>query len=85
MIEISTVFDQIHFLLELKNASGDERIIMLEYITRGQTDCIGDIARKIYHHIFPLLIPDLAYFEDRSLVLHINFHFGYLFVEKKPL
>ena len=71
MMELSSVFNRIHFLLELKNASGDDRIIMLEYITPGQMACIGEIARRIYHHTFPLLIRDLAYFEDRSLVLSI--------------
>ena len=69
MMELSRVFNQIHFLLELKNASGDDRIIMLKYITPGQMACIGEIARRIYHHTLPLLIPDLAYFEDRSLML----------------
>ena len=73
MMELSSVFNRIHFLLELKNASADDRIIMLEYITLGQMDCIGEIARRIYHHTFPLLIGDLAYFEDRSLVLCVLF------------
>ena len=73
MMELSSVFNRIHFLLELKNASGDDRIIMLEYITPGQMACIGEIARRIYYHTFPLLIQDLAYFEDRSLVLSILF------------
>ena len=73
MMELSSIFNQIHFLLELKNASGDDRIIMLEYITPGQMACIGEIARRIYHHTFPLLIRDLAYFEDRSLVLRVLF------------
>ena len=73
MMELSSVFNRIHFLLELKNASGDDRIIMLEYITPGQMACIGEIARRIYHHTFPLLIRDLASFEDRSLVLRILF------------
>ena len=71
MMELSSVFNRIHSLLELKNASGDDRIIMLEYITPGQMACIG--ARRIYHHTFPLLIRDLAYFEDRSLVLRVLF------------
>ena len=71
MIELSSVFNRIHFLLELKTASGDDRIIMLEYITQGQMACIGEIARRIYHHTFSLLIRDLAYFEDRSLVLGV--------------
>ena len=73
MMELSSVFNRIHFLLELKNASGDDRIIMLEYITPGQMACIGEIALRIYHHTFPLLIRDLAYFEDRSLVLCVLF------------
>ena len=73
MMELSSIFNRIHFLLELKNASGDDRIIMLEYITPGQMACIGEIARRIYHHTFPLLIRDLAYFEDRSLVLRVLF------------
>ena len=72
-MELSSVFHRIHFLLELKNASGDDRIIMLEYITPGQMACIGEIARRIHHHTFPLLIQDLAYFEDRSLVLCVLF------------
>ena len=72
-MELSSVFNRIHFLLELKNASGDDRIIMLEYITPGQMACIGEIARRIHHHTFPLLIRDLSYFEDRSLVLCVLF------------
>ena len=46
MMELSSVFNRNHFLLELKNASGDDRIIMLEYITPGQMACIGEIARR---------------------------------------
>ena len=72
-MELSSVFNQIYVLLELKNASGDDRIIMLEYITPGQMACIGEIARRIYHHTFPLLIRDLACFEDRILVLYVLF------------
>ena len=52
MMELSSVFNLIYFLLELKNASGDDRIIMLEYINPGQMACIGEIARRIYHHTF---------------------------------
>ena len=62
MIELSSVFNQIHFLLEFKNASGNDRIIMLEYITLGQMACIGEIAHRIYHPTLSLLIRDLAYF-----------------------
>ena len=73
MMELSSVFNRIHFLLELKNAPGNDRIIMLEYLALRQMACIGEIARKKYHHTFPLLIRDLAYLEDRSLVLHVLF------------
>ena len=73
MMKLSSVFNRIHFLLELKNASGDDCNIMLEYNTPGQMACIGEIARIVYHHTFPLLIGDLAYFEDRSLLLCVLF------------
>ena len=46
---------------------------MLEYITPGQMSCIGEIAGRIYHHTFPLLIRDMTYFEDRDIVLRILF------------
>ena len=75
MMELSSVFNRIHFLLELKNPSGDDRIIMLEYITPGQMARIGEKKRRIYHHTFPLLIRELAFFEDRSLVLCVLFSF----------
>ena len=68
-MELSSVFNRIHFLLELKNASGDDRIIMLEYITPGQMACIGEIARRIYHHTFPLLIRSNT-ISTRILVYH---------------
>ena len=82
MMELSSVFNRIHFLLELKNAPGEDRIIILEYITRGQMACIGEIARRIYHHTFPLFILDLAYFEDRSLVLRVLFSLRVSFRDK---
>ena len=72
-MELSSVFIRIHFLLELKNTSRVDRIIMLEYITLGQMACIGEIAGRIYHHAIPLLIRDLAYFKNRGFVLWILF------------
>ena len=54
-MELSSIFNQIHFLVELKNALGEDRIIMFEYITPGQMPFIGEIARRIYHHTFPFV------------------------------
>ena len=68
-MELSSVFNRIHFLLELKYASPDVRIFMLQSITPGQLACIEEIARRIYHQTFPLLTQDRVYFNDRSLVL----------------
>ena len=72
-MELFSVLNRMHFLVELKNASGEDRIIMLEYISPGQMSCIGEIARRIYHHTFPLLIRDVTYLEDRDIVLWILF------------
>ena len=46
---------------------------MLQTITPGQMACIGEIAKRIYHQTFPLLTQDVAYFDDRSLVLRVLF------------
>ena len=73
IMEILSVFNRIHFLLELKNASGDGRIIMLEYITLGQMACVREIVCRIYLNTFPLLIREVTYFKDRDLVLQILF------------
>ena len=72
-MELSSVFNRIYFLLELKQASPDVRIFMLQNITPGQLACIGEIARRIYHQTFPLLAQDVTYFDDRSLVLRVLF------------
>ena len=72
-MELSGVFNRIHFLVELKNAWGEDRIIMLEYITPRQMSCIGEIAHRIYHHTFLLLIRDMTYFEYRDIVLRTLF------------
>ena len=72
-MELSSVFNRIHFLVELKYASPDDRITMLQNITPGQMACIGEIARGIYDQTFPLLAIDTSYLDDRSLVLRILF------------
>ena len=41
-----SVFNQIHFLVELKHASLDDRITMLQNITPEQMACIGEIVSK---------------------------------------
>ena len=66
-MDLSSVFNRIHYLIALKNASRDDRITIT--ITPGQLACIGETARRIYNQTFPLLTRDLNYFDDRSLVL----------------
>ena len=68
-MELSSVSNRNQFLLELKDASPDVRIFMLQNITLGHLLCISEIARRIYHQTVPLLTRDLAYFDDWSLVL----------------
>ena len=68
MMELSSVFKQSNFLLKLMNASEDDRIIILQNITSGQLACIGEIARRICHHIFPLLTQDLTFLGQRLSV-----------------
>ena len=55
-MELSSVFNQIHFLVELKHASPDDRTTMLQNITPGQMACIGEIARRIYD-----ILPDIFF------------------------
>ena len=72
-MDLSSVFNRIHYLVALKNASGDDRNTMIQAITPGQLACIGEIARRIYNQTFPLLTRDLNYSYDRSLVLRTLF------------
>ena len=81
-MELSSVSNRIHFLLELKDASPDVRIFMLQNITPGQLLCISEIACRIYHQTFPLLTQDLAYFDDRRVVLRKLFSFRVSFRRK---
>ena len=67
-MELMSIFNRIHFLLELKYASPDVRIFMLQNITPGQLACIGEISRRIYHQTFPLLAQDVTYFDDMHII-----------------
>ena len=61
----------------------NDRITMLQNVTPGQLDCIGEIAHRIYDQTFPLLVQDLGYFDDRSLVLRFLFADRVSFRRKK--
>ena len=52
-MELSSIYKRIHYLVALKNAQRDDRITMLQNITPGQLDCIGEIAHRIYNQTFP--------------------------------
>ena len=56
---------------------------MLRDITAGQLACIGEVARRIYHQIYPLMAQDVTYFDDRSLVLRSLFSARVSFRRKK--
>ena len=53
--------------------------------TAGQLACIGEVARRIYHQTYPLLAQDVAYFDDRSLVLRSLFSARVSFRRKKAV
>ena len=61
----------------------NDRIAMLQNITPGQLDSIGEITRRIYDQKFPLLVQDLGYFDDRSLVVRFLFADRVSFRRKK--
>ena len=63
-MELSCVYNHIHYLKALKNAQRDDRITMLQNINPGQLGCIREIAHRIYDQTFPLLSQDLGYFDD---------------------
>ena len=67
-MDLSNVFNRIHYLVALKNAQRDGGITMLQNITRGQLACKGEIVHRIVSQIYPFLPRDLNYFDDRSLV-----------------
>ena len=84
-MQLSSVYNRIHYLVALREAPRDDRITMLQNITRGQLDCIGEIARRIYDQTYPLLERDLNYFEDRSLLLRVLFAARISFRRKKAV
>ena len=82
-MELSSVYNRIHYLVALKNVQWDDRITMLQNITPGQLDCIEEIAHRLYDQTFPLLVQDLCYFDDRSLELRFLFADRVSFLRKK--
>ena len=70
-MNLSSVYNRMHYLVTLRNAHRVDRITMLRNITAGQLVCIGEIAHKIYNQT--VLTRDLNDFEDRSLVLRSLF------------
>ena len=72
-MELSSVYNRIHYLVALKNAQRDDRITMLQNITPGQLDCVGETAHRIYDQTFLLLVQDLGNFDDMSLLLRFLF------------
>ena len=82
-MELSSAYHGIHYLVALKNVQRNDRITMLQNITPGQLDCRGEIAHRICDQTFPLLVQDLNYFDDRSLVLRFLFADRVSFRRKK--
>ena len=82
-MELSSVYNRIHYLVALKNAQQEDRITILQNITPGQLDCLGEKTYRIYDQTFPLLVQDLGYFDDRSLVLRSYLRIECLSVERK--
>ena len=82
-MELSSVYNRIHYLVVLKNAQRDDRITMLQNITPGQLDCIGEIAHRIYDQTFQLLVQNLGYFDNMSLVYASYLRIECLSVERK--
>ena len=82
-MELSSVYNRIHYLVALKTAQRDDRMAMLQNITPGQLDCIREIAHRICDQTFPLLVQGLGYFDERSLVLRFLFADRVSFCRKK--
>ena len=84
-MELSSVYNHIHYLDALWDAHRKDRLKMLQDITAGQLACIGEVARSIYHQTYPLLTQDVTYFVDRSLVLRSLFSARVSFRRKKAI
>ena len=63
-MELSSVYNRIYYLDDLRDAQREDRLKMLRDITAGQLACIGEVARRIYHQTYPLLTQDVTYFND---------------------
>ena len=84
-MELSSVYNRIHYLDALRDAHRKDRLKMLRDITAGQLACIGEVARRIYHQTYPLMAQDVTYFDDRSLVLGSLFSAWVSFRRKKTV
>ena len=84
-MDLSSIFNRIHYLDGLRDAHRKDRLKMLKDITAGQLTCIGEVARRIYHQTYPFLTQDVTYFDDRSLVLRSLFSARVSFRRKKAV
>ena len=84
-MELSRVYNSIHYLDALRYAQREDRLKVLRDITAGQLACIGEVASRIYHQTYPLLAQDVTYFDDRSLVLRSLFSARVFFRRKKAV
>ena len=84
-MDLSYVYNRIHYLDTLRDAHRKDRLKMLKDITARQLACIGEAALRIYHQTYPLLAQDVTYFEDRSFVLCSLFSSRVSFRRKKAV
>ena len=84
-MELSSLYNRIYYLDDLRDALREDRLKMLRDITAGQLACIGEVARRIYHQTYPLLAQDVTYFDERSLVLRSLFSARVSFRRKKAV
>ena len=68
-MELSSVFNRIHYLHAFRNAKQEHRLKMLKDITVRQLACIGEVARRIYHQTYHLLAQDVTYFDAMLFIL----------------
>lgn len=75
-MEQSIVYGRIRFLRELSNADATTRKLLLRYMTAGQMEALGEVARYIVNGSIRVLAQDARYFRERSLVLRRIFDRG---------
>lgn len=68
-MEQSIVYGRVHFLRELSNVVATTRKLLLRYMTAGQMEALGEVARYIVNGSIRVLPQDVRYFRERSLVL----------------